>query len=387
MLQRVFLFLLSFLFTVVVTPTTSWAAPIKNEKLFRLEFKGKVSYVLGTIHSFDIKKVDLSKVDRALTEVDEIILESDFRKQAPQVNALSYGFGQKPGELRLQLSVPANEVLLRLTKKEERDLLFSLKPGVIAQLIKERFARARAEMIHEYYLVNKTLTKEQLEAKYEKVTLSPAIYEMTELIYGRRLKDQEIHKLTVESTMTRSVTGVDHYVFARAVQLNKQVTFAEDNFRFENDKAVQFIGVKELDSILVAMDKLLESKTASTQFWSRLIVSTLTNLWYEQFFNLSSQQIARLQDLVEQLMVADKPMLPGEEKISLAILNRHKDWIGAIVKKVKKGRVFIAVGAAHVIPDIASGSVGTLLEEFEKRGVKITPIEMDSMQTCPEALK
>jgi uncharacterized protein YbaP (TraB family) len=62
-------------------------------------------------------------------------------------------------------------------------------------------------------------------------------------------------------------------------------------------------------------------------------------------------------------------------------LNRHKDWVAPMLKKLEQGGVFIAVGANHVIPEAATGSVGTLLEEFEKHGVEITPI-----QTCSEML-
>jgi hypothetical protein len=200
---------------------TASAVAIRSEKLFRLRLDGKTSYILGTSHTFPVEKADFSEIESTLSEMDEVILEGDFRIPVADVDFRLSDVGPKPNYLRKLLSLGANRVLLQLVRPADRGVIYNLKPGAVLRIIKFSFVEEREKMLEEYFSSPERMTQEEIDAKYdEKLKLPEALHKAAEMLFGRKVSDEELMRFTLDHLDDPSQwtpkEGIDHHILKLA---------------------------------------------------------------------------------------------------------------------------------------------------------------------------
>ncbi len=363
------------LFATALFLESIFAATATHEKLFRLELQGKTSYILATQHKVDLTDLDLSHVDKALSHSNEVVFESDFLSVpfASELDFRTEDLGLKPELLKSQLSSGATKVLRKIVKPDDRLIFYSLKPGAALYFAKTKFKELREQLLAEYLSAIPHMSKPQLIATYGVPKISKEILEAAEMLLDGKFTDEELINWAFQQVRQKKkqpTTGLDHYVARQSTHL--KVSFLENDPYFQLNTAIAHVNVNDLNQAMMAMGKLVEKKNIASQFWIRFIASSLLQTELSQYFIRDSRLLGSFLHLIST--ASPEEHLPGEEKAEAADLNRHKLWLDTLLNKIENGGVFIAVGGAHVIPGLDRNSHDTLLEVFESRGVRVTPI-------------
>ncbi len=306
---------------------------------YQLEIDGQTSYLLGTLHS---RRLSLESfhpfLQRALEQAKYLFIESD-------------GLSNRPPQEGVE---------------EEASFFYKLGRASWRGRLPDKLSTAYLNLIRNttgdessYYEVRSYLAKLELGAAYTVIreTVQTEAFE----ILRRELQGEPPLKKEAPSRT------FDAQLMEFAEERNVKVAVLDSSFLFY-ELDMKAVDQTELHSFL--RYSLLEDGGIRSQFLDDL----------RESLKVSKVKKSELISYEEGSFTRSTTTGVSDyiQKWNRAALNRHQQWVPAILRTIKKASVFVAVGLAHV-QRISEGEdyedIPRLLELLKSHGVKVTKVD------------
>ena len=356
-----------------------------SAKLFELRFGKHESYVLGTEHSLTVIPAKFESTLRdAIRSSDLIYLENDpVAAQEPREFTLNTSmFGPYPGYLGDKISSKTLEGLRQITGHHDQSKLLSIKPGVAIDVLETLFESSHAKLTRQFFTASRNFTNfsgKKVE-RFGDLMPRPELLEAATLLYGPQFGIAEsaemVSNIILEGPQPPPAfldRGLDSIVFKIARAEGKRFAYLNTLERMDHEQAKYDLpSVADLESRVASLVDRLNPGGIGSQVIGGLFAQRLKKDLAAKFFDLRPERYRAIVRLIEDA---------NDETSTLGawISDRHVDWAEALIRDVKKGGVFIAAGAAHVIRGYGVSGEPTLLERFAASGIKVIPLDCDGL--------
>ena len=326
-----------------------------------IEYKGKVSIVLGTDHGIMVRPEDfpvqlldtISKARKVLLEAYPIDHNESEHKNTENILL------PRRDSLKKMLSPGALSALRTLLSPERYEQALLLKPGVVAFLIQSEIKKQMDNHMKDFMrLSERALTDEEAALHVERFYLpfqpSEAVSEMISSIVE---EDQDVMDYLLAETEAESedheFTGVDRLVAHIAEQSHRDISGLDVSEPKPTDLQlmIELVDASDLNRHLMSAAERIDAKLGAIYFLENLISEKMFLVWNKRlyFSDLSTEEFVQDIESRYEGLHGDLEVMPGLEKFNRYDRERHKFWLQTIAEEAKKGGAFVAIGLGHLI--------------------------------------
>lgn len=333
-----------------------------NAKIFRLQYAGHASYIIGTVHDLPVFE------DNELKNMLEMILKNKrlvFENRFWDHISLSYITSNSSADF--EAAKAARDML------DDELLLFTGQQNAVVEFFRDLF----------------TLSPEELGKKYGKIEVTPSLHQLAEEVFGssiamdRLIDDAMAYNVNFRKKKILS-RGIDNYLYdwlqIQSKDKRPEVSSLEkyEPFASEFEKYVRLIDYKTYNRKRKS-ESVVEAFRVHNHVFSHLVRRYLMDIVHREYLTMEN---SRYLDLILRIQNENFGMvkIPGREKIDHFEYRRHDYWIAPIMKHLRIGSAVIAVGLSHVIGEneehnSSGGRVESILNILRKKGVVVTPLD------------
>lgn len=332
-------FRLTFLSWVLTQLVVPWVAGQSlasesrlNPHLFKIEYQGRSSWILGTMHTHKLRLDEFYDVQNAIKESRLFVGEEDVTKV---ISGARREHIAPPNETVEALLDSDSFARLSYFLRKNIPIHWGAKPHEVSQIIRNIF---------------------QLRLGY--------VY----MIFMNILMDEEISHLRNVGLSAMHENSLDHQLYEFAKNQNKLLSgfrhpdFIRDEFFLKKinlqDLKVAIANVLEADGSIKASDY-----DAFVRFrrWQETNLAEAIRMYKEGL------PVAQLKSYLEQFsspLGFNDPIInnPTQKIWQEEVKNYHRFWYADLFRYVEMGQIFMAVGVDHV-----EGDETTLIEVLKKR--------------------
>ena len=354
---------------------TAFALPVvEAERLFRLDYNGRTSYLFATADEMFGKPPRLAPVDRALSESCEIWLEGDVLRDDLATRHPVYGAHLlevlTPQQLRTYLTI------VGLTPADH-----ALHPAHATLLARDLFTAAqdRAMVAFNTYLDN--LDEFSRRRLLHHALIDPRLREAVKILFGN---DVPLTHL-LERMFAREESDPDVEVVTMTEALHAQATRSDVRVKWLKPPPGQSITEAQLRHFDAAtlgqnldeMERMFGGADAHSLCVNRSLKFLISWELGRRFFGIDAADYGRAHDLLAESLYDQRKVFPGDDAVIDHEANLHEHWTSELTAAIKAGGAFVALPIDRVIPRSGSRVRQTVLEALEAAGVRITPMAAD----------
>ena len=274
---------------------------------------------------------------------------------------------QKPSFSKLVESAPAKPFLWKISKDQQEIYLFGtihqgFSPKLVPEIVYEIFDQTPTIVMEvdltklsisewrniSFYQANNTLNHVISSESFEK--LQQYLPHMT-LEQLSKMKPATAYAHLI-STMSPSGSSMDDYLTKRAYDSGKKFIALETPL-FQSKLLEKIITPEKLQKLILSIN-------------DRFISNTQENI-YQTFYFYKLADADQLTASINQTNYTDLKL--SDEEIYRLIDERNQSWLEKIKQHARMGKIFVAVGAAHL------GGTKGLLKLFQNDGYLVSKVE------------
>ncbi|MGE4133678.1 MAG: TraB/GumN family protein [Bdellovibrionales bacterium] len=367
------------LFTLILLATAAQSDAIKADvepgtsKAFKLEYSGKISYILGTNHDLKVEDALPKEILRALDASEEVVFESPFfSKASPTSVSEAIAAAGKPNISPSRLSNKSKKAFQKIHPSAQFEN--AINPGIILFLA-EREVHKRVGELRQRFL-NALANSTPDLGHYGKFQVSLENLKARELILAGQSGDLLEMALGAEQADSPEA-GLDGYVHQLAEMKGKKISVLIDtepysHFKSDSGREIaissSLVTVDELNLALPYLAREIDPRGFADRFLNKVISDFLHRQMDRQYFYSENKKYIYLHNLLTKSLE-----IPGKSRIAKFRMARHKFWIDLMLSKMAERNVFFAVGLVHVVGD-PNLTEPALLSLLRANGVKVTPL-------------
>ncbi|MGZ3724136.1 MAG: TraB/GumN family protein [Bdellovibrionales bacterium] len=356
--------------------------------LWMVEFQGKKTYLLGTVHSVTVSDEDFpAEILEIIRGADRVVFEqteTNLKTRKPRREQMDdrRPQSQKASEV---FSPTALRALKRLFPKYLIDILASDPPGVAAYQIRDQAEPAIRHEIDKYGgLLAKligtpstiTLQEKQQLSQYAMFSPTPEESEFLKTrlkldMQGSFLGDSMVAFLTRKKVPQE--LGVDDFLETYARKFQKIIGVLDDLEPTELERLNQTVTRQSLNRLLTYLAGMLQPELAGIHFWRQHFAYRVMDTALKPYYFDATLNGDEFLDLTVSPFSSGPSELskaPGMEKYLASLHARHLNWLPEIEKQIGKGGAVIAVGVSHLGDDKEFQTPG-LVQILRERGYRV----------------